>query len=85
MPRLSAVVAATAGTGTAQSESRAVSLHMAKALAVIALLRLGSARKRASVGLVAFESQNTRYENALSTPMLTRLLACSFIVSFGCI
>lgn len=54
MTGLSAVVAAAAGTGTAQSESRAVSLHMAEALAVIALLRLGSTRKGAAVRLVAF-------------------------------
>lgn len=51
---LAAVVAATtSGTTTAQTESRAVSLDVAKTLAVVALLGLGGAGKRAGVGLVA--------------------------------
>lgn len=52
--RLAAVVAATAArTATAQTEGWAVCLDMAKTLAVIALLGLGSARQRASIRLVA--------------------------------
>lgn len=51
--RLATVVASTAGAGTAQAESRAVSLDVAKTLAVVTLLGLGAARKRAAIGLVA--------------------------------
>ena len=47
--RVAAVVAGT----TAQAQSRAVSLNMAEALAVVALLGLGGARKRAAIRLVA--------------------------------
>jgi hypothetical protein len=50
---LATVVAATAGASTAQAEGRAVSLDVAKTLAVIALLSLGGAGKRAAVGLMA--------------------------------
>jgi hypothetical protein len=51
--RLTAVVAATAArAAAAQTESWAVGLDMAKSLAVIALLGLGGAWKRAAVGLV---------------------------------
>lgn len=51
---LTAVVAATtSGTATAQTKCWAVGLDMAKTLAVVALLGLGGARKRAAVGLVA--------------------------------
>ncbi|PVI06662.1 hypothetical protein DM02DRAFT_724010 [Periconia macrospinosa] len=46
-------VASSARASSAQAQSWAVSLHMAKALAVVALLGLGSARVGASVGLVA--------------------------------
>ena len=54
VPGLATVVATTAGTGTRQAQGRAISLHMAETLAVVALLGLGSARQRALVGLVAF-------------------------------
>jgi hypothetical protein len=50
---LATVVAATAGASTAQAEGRAVSLDVAKTLAVVALLSLGGAGKRAAVGLMA--------------------------------
>jgi len=46
-------VASSARASSAQAQSWAVSLDMAKALAVVALLGLGSARVGASVGLVA--------------------------------
>lgn len=46
-------VAPSARSSAAQPKSRAVSLDVAKALAVVALLRLGGARVRASVRLVA--------------------------------
>ncbi|KAF9729029.1 hypothetical protein PMIN01_12719 [Paraphaeosphaeria minitans] len=46
-------VASSAGTGAAQAERRAIGLNVAEALAVVALLGLGGARVRASVGLVA--------------------------------
>jgi len=45
-------VAATACAGAAEAESRAVGLHVAEALAVVALFGLGGAGMRASVGLV---------------------------------
>jgi hypothetical protein len=50
---LAAAVAAAAGASAAQAESRAVSLDVAKTLAVVALLGLGSTGQRAAVGLVA--------------------------------
>lgn len=50
---LSAVVAAAAGAGAAQAQGRAVGLNMAKTLAVVALLGLRAAGKRAAVGLMA--------------------------------
>lgn len=53
MTGLAAVVAASAGTSAAQAQSRAISLDMAKTLAVVALLSLSGARQRAAVGLVA--------------------------------
>lgn len=53
MAGLAAVVAATACSVAAQTEGRAVSLDVAETLAVVALLGLGGARKRAAVGLVA--------------------------------
>lgn len=53
MAGLAAVVAAAAGAGSAQAKGRAVSLDMAKTLAVVALLGLGGARQGAAVGLVA--------------------------------
>lgn len=53
MTLLVAVVAA-AGAGTAQTKRWAVSLYMAQALTVVALLRLGGARKRALVRLVTW-------------------------------
>jgi hypothetical protein len=52
--RLPAVVAAAASTGAAQAKGRTVGLDVAKALAVIALLGLGGARKRAAVGFMAW-------------------------------
>lgn len=51
---LSAGVAAAAGASAAQAQSGAVSLNVAEALAVVALLRLGGARVRAAVALVAW-------------------------------
>lgn len=53
MTGLSAVVAAATGASAAQTQGRAVSLNMAKSLAVIALLSLGGTGQRATVGLVA--------------------------------
>lgn len=50
---LTAVVASAAGGITTQTESRAVSLDVAETLAVVALLSLGGAGERASVGLVS--------------------------------
>ena len=47
--RLAAVVATTAGSGTAQAQGRAVGLNVAEALAVVTLLSLGGARQRALV------------------------------------
>ena len=46
-------VAASAGATAAQAQRRAVSLDVAEALAVVALLRLSGAWVRASIGLVA--------------------------------
>jgi hypothetical protein len=54
MAWLAAVVAATAGSGATQTKGRAVSLDMAKTLAVVALLGLSGTRQRAAVGLVAW-------------------------------
>lgn len=51
--RLATVVAPAAGASTAQAESRAVSLNVAKTLAVVALLGFGGTGKRAAIGLVA--------------------------------
>lgn len=51
---MTAVVASTASGGAAQAESRAVGLDMAQSLAVVALLRLSRARKRAAVRLVSY-------------------------------
>jgi hypothetical protein len=53
MAGLAASIAASAGGAAAQAQGRAVSLVVSKALAVIALLGLGSARVRAGVGLVS--------------------------------
>lgn len=54
MTGLAAVVAATVGgAGTGQAEGRAVSLDVAEALAVVALLGVGRTGQRALVGLVA--------------------------------
>lgn len=53
MAGLAAVVAAAAGGVAGEAQSRAVGLDVAKTLAVVALLGLGGARKRAAVGLVA--------------------------------
>jgi hypothetical protein len=50
---LAAVVAPSAGTSAAQAQGRAISLDVAKTLAVVALLSLSGARQRAAVGLVA--------------------------------
>ena len=49
---LAAVVAAAGRAGTANAKGRAISLDVAETLAVIALLGLGAARKRAFAGLV---------------------------------
>lgn len=49
MSRLPTVIAATAGAGTAQAQGRTISLNVAQALAVVALLRLSGTRKRALV------------------------------------
>lgn len=51
---MTTVVASAAGGITTQTKSRAVSLDVAKTLAVVALLSLGGAGKRASVGLVSW-------------------------------
>jgi hypothetical protein len=53
MPRLAAVIAASTCAGATQAESRAVSLDMAQALAVVALFGLGGTRQRALVRLVS--------------------------------
>lgn len=53
MTRLAAVIATTACGVAAQAEGRAVGLDVAKTLAVVALLGLGGARKRAAIRLVA--------------------------------
>lgn len=50
---LAAVVAAAAGSSAAQAEGRAIGLDMAQSLAVVALLSLGRAGKRAAVGFVS--------------------------------
>ena len=52
MAGLIAVVAAVGGCGTAEAQSRALSLDVAKALAVVALLCLCSTRHRALGRLV---------------------------------
>lgn len=49
---LATVVAASTGDITTEAQSRAVSLNVAEALAVIALLCLGSSRKRTAIRLV---------------------------------
>jgi hypothetical protein len=49
-----AVVAPVASTSAAQAESRALSLNVAQALAVVALLRLGGAGHGALVRLVVW-------------------------------
>lgn len=51
---LAAVVATPAGAGAAQAQRRAISLDVAKTLAVVALLSLGRARERAAIRLVAY-------------------------------
>lgn len=53
MTGLAAVIAATGSSVAAQAQSRAVGLDVTKTLAVVALLGLSGARKRAAVGLVA--------------------------------
>ncbi len=53
MAGLAAVVAATGSSVAGQAESRTVGLDVTKTLAVVALLGLGGARKRAAVRLVA--------------------------------
>jgi hypothetical protein len=50
--KLIAVVATTSRACAAKAESRAVGLHVAQALAVVALLGLRGARQRAFAGLV---------------------------------
>jgi hypothetical protein len=50
---LTTVIAAATGASAAQTEGRAVSLNVAKTLAVVALLGLGSTGKGAAVRLVA--------------------------------
>jgi len=50
---LAAVVATPAGAGAAQAQRRAISLDVAKTLAVVALLGFGRARERAAIRLVA--------------------------------
>lgn len=54
MTGLATVVAASASASSAQAQRGAVSLDMAEALAVIALLGLGGARERAAIRLVAY-------------------------------
>lgn len=53
MTGLTAVVAPAASRATAKAEGRAVSLHVAETLAVVALLGLGGSGKRAAVRLVS--------------------------------
>lgn len=55
MAGLATVIAAAAGGGAAQAESRAIGLDVSQSLAVVALLRLSRARKGAAIGLVACE------------------------------
>lgn len=50
---MATVVATTASSVATEPQRWAVSLNMAKALTMVALLGLGSARQRATVGLVA--------------------------------
>lgn len=78
MAGLTAVVAATAGGSAAQTESRAVGLDVAQSLAVVALLGLGRARKRAAVGLVAYRKvcQNRRRAEKQSCERVAYLAAC---------
>ena len=52
MAGLATVIATAAGASPAQAKSRAISLNMAEALAVIALLGLSGTGKRATVRLV---------------------------------
>lgn len=54
MADLAARVAASAGASTTETQSRAISLHMSKALAMVALLGLGGPWQWTSVGLVAY-------------------------------
>ena len=51
---LAAVVATPAGAGAAQAQRRAISLDVAKTLAVVTLLGLGRAGERATIRLVAY-------------------------------
>lgn len=68
MTGLSAVIAAAiAATGTAQTESRAIGLNMAKSLAVVALLSLRRSRKGTLVGFMAFSPKGD--------PLVTRALS----------
>lgn len=53
MAGLATVIAAAASGSTGQAEGRAISLDVAKALAVVALLGISRARQGAAVGLVA--------------------------------
>lgn len=65
MTGLAAVIAAASRTGTADAESRAVSLNVTETLAVVALLGLGAARKRAFARLVVCRSRlEQRYKAA---------------------
>lgn len=53
MPDLAAGIAASAGAGSAQTESRAVGLDVTKALAMVALFGLSGSRQWAAVRFVA--------------------------------
>ena len=57
MARLSAVVAASTDTSTAQTEGRTIGLNVAQALAVITLFRLGRARMGAGVRFMALRDR----------------------------
>lgn len=79
MAGLAAVVAAAGRAGTADAEGRAVSLDVAETLAVIALLGLSAARKRAFARLVV--CRGTLENHHIGLPIRggenrTGLLAC---------
>ncbi|KAG9249786.1 uncharacterized protein F5Z01DRAFT_466556 [Emericellopsis atlantica] len=75
MARLATVVATSAGTSATQAESGAVSLDVAKTLAVIALLGLRRTRQRAAVGFMAWHGRLVCAHAPARLAERTRLLA----------